>query len=450
MQRCCDCSKSGAALTAIAQIHQISLTTYGSLGSAVNHVRNSHSRVISDRRRSSAIAWLFSWQAPHHSSAATHREYLSGAAGPSFGTTSAGVSKRMRTERPGATPDGLYWLSQRTGSTHWHRTWFDTAARQTRRASLGVADFQSAFEALAFWWADQRRLRNERPDLVTLAEVLVRYYREYGQSLRSETQIRIACGKLTKHSGALAVSEFQFEAQAQFIHWMKNSGSSAGYIRRTLSVAKAAISWALARSMVQSAPTVILPPDGMPRERLLTLDEQAAIFENATEEHVYRFVVLSFGTWGRPEAVLELTRERCDINRRLVDLNPEGRQQTKKYRPTVPLVASLLPIVTSETAGCLIRWRGNAVADIKTGWRRLRKRAGLDPGVIPYLIRHTMATTARSAGAPPWEVEGWLGHRRPGTTERYAKYAPDYLGRTAEIVENHLSKLPLRSSCVAG
>lgn len=278
-----------------------------------------------------------------------------------------------------------------------------------------------------------------------MSEILQRYYREHANALPSAQQSRIACGKLADLCGQLSVAEFGLTEQRKFMDAMRADGASAGYIRRTLSVGKAAITWAWQHGLVRIVPNVKLPPDGQARERVLSLAEQCAIVDAATEEHVYRFVVLAFATWARPDAILDLTRERCDRDRRLVDLNPAGRPQTKKYRPTLPLVAGMLHVVESEPSGPLVRWRGVAVADIKTGWRRLRKRAGLDDGVIPYLIRHTMATEARSAGAPPWEVEGWLGHKRPGTSERYAKFAPDYLGTTAAFVDSHLRKLPLRA-----
>ena len=276
-------------------------------------------------------------------------------------------------------------------------------------------------------------------------DLLVRYYRDHAAGLASGTQARIACNKLSEAVGALAVADFGVQAQREFIAKMREAGYADGYIRRTLSVGKAALAWAQMEGLVKSAPAVKLPSDGQPRERVLTLAEQAAIVEAATEEHVYRFVVLAFATWARPDAILDLDRHRCNDERRLIDLNPQGRPQTKKFRPTVPMVEQARHVIVDVPHGPLVTWRGRGIADIKTGWRRLRNRAGLDPGVIPYLIRHTMATQARTAGAPPWEVEGWLGHKRPGTTERYAKFAPDYLSQTAGVVEAHLAQLPFRA-----
>lgn len=347
----------------------------------------------------------------------------------------------MRDERQGLTPDGLYWLSKRPGSEQWQRTWFDTGVRQTRRASLGTPEVREAHERLLGWWLANRRLANERPESVTLAEILTRYYDDHASKKASSTQAEIACAKLAAFSGGLALPEFNIAEQRRFITQMQSDGYSAGYIRRTLSVGKAALTWAWTNELVKLVPNVQLPQDGAPRDRTLSLVEMGALFNAVDEMHVYRFLVLLCATWARPDAILDLDGERCDHERRLITLNPPGRPQTKKFRPVLPMVAGAAH-ACSVTTGPVIAWRGKPLASIKTAWRRLRTRAGLDAGVIPYLVRHTMATEARAAGAPPWEIEGWLGHKRPGTSERYAKFAPDYLGATASVVDAYLRKLP--------
>lgn len=347
----------------------------------------------------------------------------------------------MRDERPGLTPDGLYWLSKRPGSSQWHRTWFDTRVRQTRRASLGTPEVREAHERLVEWWLANRKLENERPESVTVAEILTKYFDEHASKLPSATQAEIACAKLAAFSGALPLPEFGVGEQRRFIAMMKDGGYSDGYIRRTMAVGKAALTWAFENELVKLVPNVVLPKDGQPRERTLSLAEMGALFNAVDEAHVYRFLVLQVATWARPDAILDLDGERCDHDRKLITLNRPDRAQTKKYRPTLPMVSSV-EHVCDVKAGPVVAWRGKKLASIKTAWRRLRTRAGLDDEVIPYLIRHTMATEARAAGAPPWEIEGWLGHKRPGTSERYAKFAPDYLGATASFVDSYLRKLP--------
>ena len=79
-------------------------------------------------------------------------------------------------------------------------------------------------------------------------------------------------------------------------------------------------------------------------------------------------------------------------------------------------------------------YRGRPLDDIKSVWRRTRKRAGLVPAFNPYSIRRALARQMRSRGVPTAEIAGWLGHRTEHlTTEVYAPFAPDYLmqGRAA-------------------
>ena len=78
---------------------------------------------------------------------------------------------------------------------------------------------------------------------------------------------------------------------------------------------------------------------------------------------------------------------------------------------------------------------------MKTGFRKLRARAGLSKDVVPYTIRHTMATELCKRGVAPWEVSGMLGHKSGGTTERYAKYDPDYLSKAARVIDGYFQEL---------
>lgn len=49
---------------------------------------------------------------------------------------------------------------------------------------------------------------------------------------------------------------------------------------------------------------------------------------------------------------------------------------------------------------------------------------------------------------PPWEVHGILGHKSVGyrTTEIYAKYAPDDLGKAEQAIDEHMEEVTKRTS----
>ena len=57
----------------------------------------------------------------------------------------------------------------------------------------------------------------------------------------------------------------------------------------------------------------------------------------AREDHVLMFCLVACNTLCRPGANLDLTLSQCDLEHGLVNLNPPGRRQTKKHRPTVPM-----------------------------------------------------------------------------------------------------------------
>jgi integrase len=55
----------------------------------------------------------------------------------------------------------------------------------------------------------------------------------------------------------------------------------------------------------------------------------------AAPDHLRLMLMILIGTSCRPEAALELTGDQLDFDDRLIDLNPRGRAQTKKFRPVV-------------------------------------------------------------------------------------------------------------------
>jgi integrase len=354
----------------------------------------------------------------------------------------------MQDDRPGLTPDGKYWLSKRPRSDRWYRTWFDDGSRQTRRVSLGTAEQAKAHEALLDWWIENRRLTREAPQTVGLLEVVRRYYEANAARLHSADFVRYAHAKVRTFAGTLAVSEFERDAQRDFLAALKGAGASDGYARRIMSVVKASLAWAVEEKLLISAPMVKLPRDGIPKDRVLSADESLALWLATEHEHERMFLALAFGTLSRPEAILELTRGMVDFDRRIIDTNPRGRIQTKKRRPVVPVVDELLPWLAAAPAGPLVRWRGKPIESFKTAWRAIRRRARLGPEVVAKTIRHTMATKLYEAGVPDAQIQGFLGHRLyAGSTAVYAHHRPDYLSQAALVVNGYMENL--RCTCVA-
>lgn len=342
---------------------------------------------------------------------------------------------------------GDFWLSKRPGSDQWCRTWYDSATRQTKRASLGTTDLQEGKLKLFEWFSKYGKLGLQEAQEALLEVVLVRYWQQHGQNLASKEMTLIALGYWSDFFPGATVAEVTPARQREFIEWLRKGNRSDGYIKRILTVGKSALNRAYREGEITTVPYVIPGEDGPAKDRVLTQAESAALWLAAEQPHERMMLALLYGTLARPEAALELSRDQVDFERWLLAQNPPGRKQTRKYRPTVPVPHSLRAALQGAPEGRLVQWRGQGIDSFKTAFRRMRERAELGKDVVAKTIRHTMATELRAAAVPEAEIQGFMGHRAfSGKTEVYAKYRPDYLGEATAAIDGYLGRV--RVTCV--
>ena len=175
---------------------------------------------------------------------------------------------------------------------------------------------------------------------------------------------------------------------------------------------------------------------GEPLGRPLKIAELAGLLK-AAPDHLRLMLMILIGTACRPEAALELTGAQLDFDDRLIDLNPRGRAQTKKFRPVVKMPDALATVLANAPSGRLVTFQGRPVKKINKAWRGMRAAAGLDEEVNPYSIRHTVARWMRQNGVPAWEVAAQLGHKSRDyrTTELYAAFDPAYLENAVRAID---------------
>jgi len=337
--------------------------------------------------------------------------------------------------------NGGHWLSQRSGSDNWCRTWFDKHTRQTKRASLGTTDFRQAELKLAEWIVNNQVLRKERPQEILVETVLLRYYEGHAKNIRSAEASRFAMAKWSTFFAEQVVSDINPTSIDGFIDSLRSQGCSEGYIGRILGVGKAALNRAYKLGEIASVPYVKSGSKGRTRERILSITETAQLFDAVESDHMLMYLIIAFNTLARPEAILQLKRFQIDLNNRLVTLNPHGREQTKKRRPTLPITDTLFPWLEQAKTDVLVCWRGKPIKAVRKGFKLIRERAGLDSSVTPYTIRHTMATELRRRGVQEWELAGFLGHSSGSVTERYAKFAPDYMSNARIAIDDYFIEL---------
>ena len=340
---------------------------------------------------------------------------------------------------------GDFWLSQRPNSRQWCRTWFDSATRQTRRASLGTDDFEQAEQALAQWFVAHRTVRDERPEHADVAAVMLRHYEIHAKKLRSHATVRKTLGYWAEYFEGATVADLTPDRIEAFAKELFAADLSSGYVRRILADGKSALNTAWKRQELARVPFVnlALAPEGAPRKRILSVSEMAALWNALDASHLRMFVLLSLGTMGRVEAVLDLTAFSIDWTSGSIDLLPAGRERTKKRRPIIPLVPTLRRALAAHREGPLVAYHGRAVASVRTTFRKAIQRAGLaDTGVCQYTLRHTIISEAMKRCSEPWQVERFAGHQQGSkTTERYTKFSPGYLSKAAEAVEDYFADL---------
>ena len=163
----------------------------------------------------------------------------------------------------------------------------------------------------------------------------------------------------------------------------------------------------------------------------------AALWRSLDAPHLRMFVLLSLGTMGRVEAVLDVTTFSVDWASGTLNLLPTGREKTKKRRPVVPIAPTLRRALASHRDGPLVAYNGRAVASVRPTFRKAIERAGLaDKGACRYTLWHTIIGEAMKRCSEPWQVDRFAGHQSGSkTTERYTKSSPGELSKATGAVE---------------
>lgn len=289
-------------------------------------------------------------------------------------------------------------------------------------------------------------MRDLPPEDVPLATILQRWFAREAKHKASAEAYRYGLRKWLDWFEDMTIAEMTAARLDDFTAELRDRGLSQAYIRRTLAAGKAALNWAHKRGEVARVPYVQLPPEGGYTERrVLTAEQMAGLVEASLQEpedYLTTYLLLAIGTAARKGAILDLQRFQCDLDRRVIHLNPPGREQNKKYRPSIPMADFLVPIIESSKTEHLVAYQGRRMMDIKAAFNRTRDRAGLPEDVTPYCIRHTIATELRNRGVSMQEISGLLGHQAGNrTTERYAKINPDGLSEAIGVIEAFFADL---------
>lgn len=361
-----------------------------------------------------------------------------------------------RTKRPKPLYQrGSFRLYRRPGRNH-EIVWYDDQRKRERSTSAGTRDLEEGMIALDRHYLSTQGVKH----CPTCGQVLVGEHApmlagviaDYLITLEGRPGHTSARGRLAHVVEYIAAKAPETTVPMvdgawieRFRKWLlrKPVKSTKGNVLRARSLG------AVEGCVMQLAAAINMLPNHKPLFTVASLKEAsasphyrasietlAAMFRFALareERHTLRaYLRGAVATWARPDALLGLTDKQWFSEAGVLDLNPPGRRQTKKYRPKVPVAKQFRPYL--DFTGQYL-----PVATLRHAWDPMRAKLGL-PGAReagPKLIRRSMATLARKRlGEERWaQGEMMLGHRKASTSDIYALPDPANLGAVLAVTE---------------
>lgn len=314
-------------------------------------------------------------------------------------------------------------------------TWIDEKGGRQRR-SLGTTERSEANRLLVEFEIDATRER-AKVDPHTIGSLWAAY--------RKHAEGRPVAVTMGHEEKALKERFFHLPPAAikdalvdEHIAARRGQGRSDGTVWTELGHLRIVLSWAVKKGLIEKAPYVKRPKQPTPKRDYLTRDQFNLFLSNCEHPHLRRFVIIAITTGARASAILDLTWDRVDFDRGLIDLSSES-DVARKHRPTVPMNRSLRAALTEAREGSIskyvIEWAGEKVGSVKKGVAAAAKRSDLT-FVTPHVLRHSAAVWMAEGGRRMEEIAQFLGHSDSRITERvYAKYSPQYLREAASLLE---------------
>jgi integrase len=239
--------------------------------------------------------------------------------------------------------------------------------------------------------------------------------------------------------GRLPADSVTEELCNEYVALRRAAGIKDGTTWLELSRLRAALRWAEKKNLISKAPFVWKPPTPRPRDLRLTREQAETFLAACTVPHLRLFVILALTTAARSEAILGLTWDRVNFDRRRIDLHDPGRPETSKGRAVVPMNETAFQALSDAREKAVtpyvIEWKGERLRNIKMGLRRAGRRCGMS-WVSAHVFRHSAACWLAESGASMPEIAQYLGHRDSVITERvYARLSPTYLAKAASSLE---------------
>lgn len=281
------------------------------------------------------------------------------------------------------------------------------------------------------------------PENMTVSELVLRYV-EIRSSYVADGGVTLKSSVKTilRYFGDRLMREVTCEDLDGYIESLLADNYSPLTVRNQICTVSAALKMAATRGWRGPAPRPALPQVVCRPTRALAPDEAQTLYRAVDNAECARFIAIALATGARAGAIRDLTWDRVDVSRRLIDFRTAmSRATRRKSRPVVPVTDELLTIIGARTPGLVGRVIDMTTQHIARLIRKAALDAGLGDGISPHTLRRTAATTVvRSLSIV--DAQRMLGHNMPDVTaNHYIKLTVDDLRHAIDVNAPLISSL---------
>ncbi|WP_088347743.1 MULTISPECIES: site-specific integrase [Rhodomicrobium] len=312
---------------------------------------------------------------------------------------------------------------------------------QRRRHRLGIATEAEARTELHAFARSHLKLTGEPVE--TFKALHAQYTAYCKQEGKDAERPRHVYARIGETFGHLRPVDITRKICREYEAMRAAAGKKPHTIYGELNMVRTVVNWAAKNKLIklEELPSIYVPKMPGPRDRHLTRAEVETLIDAAEMPHIRLFLILALTTAARKTAILQLTWDRVDFARGLIQLHDPGHDGERKGRALVPMNdtarAALLEAKAGGVSEFVIEWAGGPVGNVKRGVSTAFVKSRLKvKGDGAHVLRHTAAVLMAEDGVPIPEIAQYLGHSDLRTTYRtYARFSPGYLKKAAGSLE---------------
>ena len=278
----------------------------------------------------------------------------------------------------------------------------------------------------------------ERPAGATVREIWEAYVEDLGDK-PTATTMGFTGKAILPHFGAHLPEDIDKTLCRAYERQRLEDGKKPGSIWPELGHLQSALNFGKKTRMLKGqTPHIWRPAKPETDKRILNAGEARALIEGAREPHIRLALILLLGTAARVGAILDLTWDRVDFERGVINLRLSD-ETTRKGRAVVPMNSSTKAALTAAHRAALsdyvIERGGKKIKSIRHGVQNAIGRAKIGHVTI-HELRHTAAVHMLGAGLPIEKVAQVLGHSNVSVTYRtYARYLPSQMQDAVDVLD---------------